>query len=774
MPSRFNNKPGFVILSSALLIGVMGGADAQTVAPVTAAKAGSTPPAVARPAATQATVGNPITAVLKAPASITKTVPKVEFLRDIAPILDRAGCSAAACHGKFGGRGGFQLSLMTLSPEDDYNPIVTGSRGRRIDFSNPANSLILLKATCTVTHAGGERFPVGSAYYNTVLRWIKQGAPFDEKDPRVQSVKVLPEKLTFKKVGDKQQVKVVATYTDGSKRDVTTQSVFMSSNSSVFGVTDKGLVAANRWGGAAIMARYLGVISPSFFTLPQVRNTPYPAVATNNIIDKLVVDNLKRLNIVPSPLCTDNEFIRRLSMDTIGRLATPEEIKAFLADTDPQKRSKLIDVLMDKPDFTDFRTLRLADLLRVNPTKLGTILGDRAAALYYEWIWNSVNTNKPWDQFAREIITARGSTYQNGPTNFYRIEREPNGRMENVGQAFLGVRLTCARCHKHPFDRWTTDHYWNFASFMGKVGITGGPLYDENVVYYSGGSQIINESVNGRNKGKVAPATFLGETVPVKTTADLTTALADWMTAPANPFFARAAVNRTWSFYFGKGIIDPVDDMRATTPENVPGLLDALSTELVGHKYDMKYLIRLILNSRAYQESGKSNETNVADDRYFSRFLPRPMPAQALLDMINQATGVKEQFTSFPDRARAIQTMVPVGNYFLDSFGQSHRDVLADIDPKLEPNLVQTLHMINSPYINDKIRNGSAIDEAIKGSKSDSETLSRLFVRALGREPTPTESAKTMPTLSENKDKKEAAQDIMWALLTSREFYFNH
>ncbi len=751
---RFKSSLPATICAAAAAVGVM----AQT------------PTKPAAPA--KVTVGSSSTAVKVAQAAAPK---KIEFLRDVSPILDRGGCSAAACHGKFGGRGGFQLSLMTMSPEDDFDPIVTASRGRRVDFSNPANSLILLKATMKVPHAGGERFTEGSPYYNTILNWIKQGAKFDDKDPRVVALKVLPDKTVFKKVGDKQQVKVVATYTDGGARDVTAQSVFMASNSAVIGVDAKGVVSPARWGGGAVMARYLGVITPSFFTLPQARKGPYPTIpTTSNIIDKLAADNLKRLNIIPSPLCNDNEFIRRVTMDTIGRLPTPVESQSFISNSDPQKRAKTIDTLLANPEFVDFRALRLADLLRVNPQKLGTILGDRAATLYYEWIWNSVDQNKPWDQFAKEILTARGSTYQVGPANFFRIEREANDRMENIGQAFLGVRMTCARCHKHPFDRWSTDHYWNFASFLGKVGVGGGPLYDENVVYYSPGAQVVNQSVNGRNKGKVAPATFLGEVTPAKSSPDMLVSLADWMTSPKNPFFARAAVNRLWSYYFGKGIIDPVDDMRATTPESVPGLLDALSTELIDTKYDMKHLIRLILNSRAYQESAKANDSNVADDRYFSRFLPRPMPAQALLDMINEATGSKEQFTSWPDRARAIQTTVPVGNYFLDAFGQSHRDVLADLNPKLEPNLVQTLHMINSPYINDKVRNGTAVDEALAGTKDDTEILNRLFIRTLGRPATDAEKAKTLPGLASAKVKKEAAQDILWALITSREFYFNH
>ncbi len=315
-----------------------------------------------------ATPASTVSTVASAAAKKATAPPKVEFLRDIAPILDRGGCSSAGCHGKFGGRGGFQLSLMTLSPEDDYDPIVTGSRGRRIDFSNPANSLLLLKATSEVSHAGGQRFAVGSPYYNTILNWIKQGAPFDDKDPRLVTLKVVPDKTVFKKTGQTQQIRVIAAYTDGSKRDVTAQSVFLSSNTAVLSVTDKGVVSATRWGGGAVLARYLGTIAPGFFTLPQSRKEPYPSVPTNNIIDKLVVDNLRRLNIVPSPLCTDSEFIRRVTLDTVGRLPDPSETRAFVSDADPQKRAKTIDALLAKPEFADFRTLRLSDQLLANPS----------------------------------------------------------------------------------------------------------------------------------------------------------------------------------------------------------------------------------------------------------------------------------------------------------------------------------------------------------------------------------------------------------------------
>jgi hypothetical protein len=708
-------------------------------------------------------------------ATAVKPAAHVEFLRDIAPILDRSGCSTAQCHGKFGGRGGFQLSLLTLSPEDDYDPIVTGGRGRRVNFARPEESLLLLKATGTISHGGGERFAVNSPQYRTLLRWIRQGAPFPATDPRLVSLKIVPKQVVLTKAGKPLPLKVFATYTDGTSRDVTRQTVFQSTDPGVIGVNDSGALTGLRWGGGAVMGRYLGVIAVSFATLPQVRKGTYPAVAVNNVIDKCVFDNLKHLNVVPSPLCNDAEFLRRVTLDTLGRLPTLDEMNAFAADARLDKRARVIDALLDRPEYVDFRTMRLADLLRVNPRKLGyTNASDRAAELYYEWIWNSVRANQPWDKFVHELLTARGSTCQVGPAAFYRVETAANDRMENIGQAFLGVRMSCARCHKHPFDRWTTDDYWNFAAFTNKIQLGGGKLYDESVVYYEPNAQLRNQSVNGRNKGKIAPPTFLGEKQPAPDSKDEIASLADWVTAPNNPFFARATMNRMWSYYFGRGIIQPVDDMRVTSPESVPGLLDALAKLLVDSKYDTKQVTRQILNSRAYQLSSIPNVSNKQDDHFFSHFAPRPMPAQVLLDIVNQATAAREQFTNFPERSRAVQASIPVGNSFLDAFGQSHREFLTDLNPKLEPNLVQTLTMINSNYIENKVRNGAAVAEIVKTTKSDEDLIRACYARTFCRQPNATELTKAQGLLQQAKDRKEGAQDLLWALVTAREFYFNH
>jgi hypothetical protein len=752
-------------LSALLASSVALMAAAQSVKPKAAA-----PPAASAPAST------PTTDLAGKPAE-KPAAKQVEFLRDVAPLLDRAGCSISECHGKFGGRGGLQISLLTLSPEEDYEPIVYGNRGRRINFADPAKSLFLLKAAFAVPHAGGMRFKVGSPEYNTILKWIQQGAPFSDKDPRLVTLVLKPGKTVLPKVGAKVQLRAIATYSDGTTRDVTAHSVFESTNDAVLGVTRDGLVSGKRWGGGAVMARYLGSVSAAFMTLPQARKGPYPTVAANNVIDRLVFSNLKGLNVLPSPLSTDDEFLRRVTLDTLGRLPTIEERDAFVKDTRTDKRVKLVDSLLDRPEFADYRTYLLADLLRVNPRKLGNgngTLSERSAVLFHEWIWKSVRDNKPWDQFARELVTARGSTYQVGPANFYRVERSANDRMENIGQAFLGVRMSCARCHKHPFDRWTTDDYWNFAAWTGKVTQRGGRLEDELVIEYAHGGQVRNQSVNGKNRGKVAPPTFLGDGKPVTEAKDYVLEFADWMTKPENPFFARATVNRLWSYYFGKGIIHPVDDMRATSPESVPGLLDALAKELVNRKWDVKHVIRLILNSRTYQATSVPNESNRQDDRFFSRFQPKPMPAPVLLDMINAATGADERFGSFPERARAVQAEVPNRSTFLTAFGQSHREFLADINPELEPNLVQTLLMINSPYIENKIKNGKTAADVAKAAQSDEELVDQLYLRTLNRPPTTVERSRAVGLLKTAKDRKESAQDLLWALVSSREFYFNH
>ena len=702
------------------------------------------------------------------------------FLKDIAPILDKQGCSAGLCHGKFGGQGGLNLSLLTLNPESDYEPIVHHNRGRRINLLDPEQSLLYLKPTGQIPHEGGVRFGANSDEAETILRWISAGAPFSPDEPRLEKLEIAPSESTFTAVGETKQLKVLARFTDGSVEDVTEQAVYESKDEPVASVTESGLVTSERWGGTAILARYLGVVSSSFITVPrEADGKPYPEILTNNFIDEFVAAKLKKLNVRPSELSSDSEFIRRVYLDTVGKLPTSDEVTEFLDDSNPEKRSHLIDTLMETEAWVNMRTLKLADMLRVHPRRLGNgDFGETPATLFHEFIQDSVAKNKPYDQFVYDILTARGSTYLHGPANYYRIERQPSGRAETTAQVFLGIRLSCARCHKHPFDEWTTDDYWNFAAFTGKVDTRGGGLYQELVVYHNPGGRVINQSVQG-NRGQVAQPTFLGgETLPEAHRADAITHLAKWMTADSNPYFAKATVNRLWSYYFGRGIVDPVDDMRATTPASVEGLLEALAEEFVRSGYDTKHIIKLILNSRTYQFSAAPNETNELDDRFFSRFMPRPLMAQVLLDVLNDVTGSSEKYGRLPEGTRVIELPLPVSSRFLNLFGRSDREFLGNLDPLLEPTLTQALHIINSNYVNSKLksRNGTITQllEPKTGEKMQPEALVKeLYLMTLSRHPSETELETAMTHLADDSTRREGTEDILWALISSRSFLFN-
>ena len=495
----------------------------------------------------------------------TKAAPP-QFLRDVSPILDKKGCSVAACHGKFGGRGGLQLSLLTLTPADDYDPLVRGGRGRRVNLIEPEKSLLLMKATNKTPHMGGERFATTSPEYRTIRDWIAAGAPYnDETDAKLEKLTVSPAQFTLQKVGQTVALKVVASFSDGTSQDVTAKANYETTDPAVVAVDERGTITGKRWGGAAVVVRYLGTVHAASLSLPREDTAPYPKLTPGNLVDELVYANLKRLNVQPSRPANDSEFLRRVSLDLRGVLPAPEESEKFLADKAPDKRPKLIDAFLDSPEFVDMRVLRLGDMLRVHPRNLGNnISGERSAALFTEWLKDSVTKNVPYDQFVKQILMARGSSFTNGPTNFYRIDRNPDERMETTAQAFLGQRMACARCHKHPFDRWTTDDYWNFAAFMGRVGTRNANLDGEADIFYNPNGQVTNQSITGRNRDKIAPPTLLGTGSPIDpaqlrptrngSAPDLIATLADWVVSRDNPYFAKATVNRVWSHYLGRGI----------------------------------------------------------------------------------------------------------------------------------------------------------------------------------------------------------------------------
>ena len=711
-------------------------------------------------------------------ADVNATEPSVKFLKDIAPILDKQGCSAGMCHGKFGGQGGLNLSLLTLNPESDHEPIVHHNRGRRINLLEPDQSLFYLKPTGQVPHEGGLRFDPNSDEGLTILRWIKAGAPFSNDEPRLRKLEIEPSSFVLSDVGQASQLKVLAHFSDGSVEDVTEKAVYESKDAPVAEVSPTGEVTSVRWGGTAIIARFLGVVDASFVTIPRASEigaaSQDPEFTPNNFIDEFVLAKLKKLNIRPSALTTDDVFIRRVYLDTVGRLPTPDEVRTFLENTSSDKRTHLIDMLLDTPEWVNLRTLKLADMLRIHPRGLGNgSFGERGATLFHQWVHDAVAENRPYNKVVEELITARGSTYQHGPPNYYRIEGQPSGRAETTAQVFLGIRLSCARCHKHPFDQWTTDDYWDFAAFTGKVGIRGGEIYNEQVVYYDPTGRVINQSVQG-NRGEVALPTFLGgESLDPNYQGNVLQALADWMTSSTNPYFAKATVNRIWSHYFSRGIVDPVDDMRATTPPSVEGLLEALADDFVQSGFDAKHIIRRILNSRTYQLSAEPNETNHLDDRFFSRFYPRPMMAQVLLDVLNDVTETGEKYGRYPTGTRAVALPLPVSSRFLSLYGRSDREFLGDLDPKLEPTLTQALHMINSSYIHKKLRNSNGVlTRLIKESPDNRKLVAELYLNTLSRFPTDEELETAEFYIAESPKRRAGCEDLLWALISSRAFIF--
>ena len=466
--------------------------------------------------------------------------------------------------------------------------------------------------------------------------------------------------------------------------------------------------------------------------------------------------------------------MRRVYLDTVGRLPTPDEVKAFLADTNPDKRPRLIDMLLDTQEWVNLRTLKLADMLRIHPRQLGNaFVGETGATLFHEWVHDAVAENRPYDTFVRELITARGSTSLYGPPNYYRIERQPAGRAETTAQVFLGIRLSCARCHKHPFDQWTTDDYWNFAAFNGKIRIQGGELYNEQVISYNPNGRVINQSVEG-NRGEVALPTYLGgESLAPNYQGDVLEALATWITSTTNPYFAKATLNRIWSHYFSRGIVDPVDDMRATTPPSVEGLLEALANDFVQSGFDTKHIIRRILNSRTYQLSAEPNETNQLDDRFFSRFYPRPMMAQILLDVVNDVTEITEKYGRYERGTRSVELPLPVSSRFLSLYGRSSREFLGDLDPKLEPTLTQALYMINSRDIHQKLRSSTGVLTRLMKEKSDNrELVDELYLSTLSRFPTDEELEAAEAYIAESPKRRSGCEDLLWALVSSRSFIF--
>ncbi|MBL9084381.1 MAG: DUF1553 domain-containing protein [Planctomycetales bacterium] len=700
---------------------------------------------------------------------------QLNFELDVMPILTVAGCNGGPCHGKSRGQNGFQLSLLGFDAEFDFNSIVKHARGRRVQPSAPDTSLLLLKGAGVLPHGGGVRLPIDGENYKTIRRWVSAGMPrATEKDPKLIGIEVSPrDKILPAKA--RQQLKVTARYSDGSTRDVTRLTAYQSNESPVAAIDQVGLVTAGALPGeTAIMARYMNHIAVFNVAVPlsgKVEHETYAALPRRNFIDDLVWKRLERLGIVPSPPCDDATFLRRASLDVIGRLPTSDEVRKFLADKSADKRTKLIDDLLARPEYADFWANKWADLLRPNPYRVGI----KATYAYDQWIRESFRENKPYDQFVTELVGARGSTFRDGATVLFRDRRTPEETTTLVCQLFLGVRLDCARCHHHPFEVWGQDEFFGTAAFFGRVGYKGtgisAPISgSEEFIYYKGSGEVLHPLT-----GAVVPPKPLTGSLELKPGEDPRPAFARWMTSPDNPYFAQVAVNRVWSELMGRGIVDPVDDIRATNPPTNPELLAALAQEFRNQKFDHKKLLRTILTSHVYELSSLPNPRNTWDLKNYSRHYRRRLRAETLLDAVCDVTGIPEEFAAMPERSRAMQLWTHrVSNLFLDSFGRPDPNQDPPCERVSDSTLVQSLHLMNSPGLHKKVTHDKGLAaRLVAAGGSPEEWVEELYLATYNRYPTDAERRAAAGLFSADRTKHRAiAEDLLWALINSPEFTF--
>ena len=704
---------------------------------------------------------------------------QVTFLRDVAPILNKVGCTSGPCHGAAKGKNGFKLSLRGYDPEFDYQALLYDLSGRRFNRSDPGRSLMLAKPTQEVAHGGGLRIEPGSKYYQTVFNWIAQGVPFgDPAKDKVERIEMQPPAVELAKPGLEQQVRVVAHYLDGAVRDVTKEAVIASNIPDTADVSADAVVKGARIGEATMLVRYEG----KFGTVPVTVLNPKPgfvwkALPQNNYIDQLIDAKLQRLRIQPAAAADDATFLRRVSEDLTGQLPTAEEARAFLADGTPSrlKRSRMIDTLLARKSYVDHFTLKWGDLLQ-NSRKY---LGDKAAWEFREWIRESIASNKPYDQFVREMLTARGSTNENPATNYFRVTRDAKPTMEKTTQVFLGVRMVCTQCHDHPFERWTQNQYYEMTSFFSTVGLRPGFESGEEIVYDKRDDYDVRHPKDDRvmrPKFLVAATTASLAPMPLPAGADRRKAFAEWITSKENPFFAKSMANRMWSYFLGKGIIDPVDDIRASNPPANEALLDALTKDFKDHNYDLKHLIRTIVNSRIYQAGIETNEWNESDNTNFSHAVPRRLNAEQLMDALTQATGVRPAFPEVPADTKAEEFPDPhVGkDGFLDLFGRPQRESACECERKTDLSLPQALNLVNGRTISDAIADPAGrIAKVLIAGADDRALLQELYLATLSRAPTPTELDRGITYLRGGESRAARAQDLLWALVNSKAFLYN-
>jgi hypothetical protein len=708
------------------------------------------------------------------------------FRNHVQPVLAKAGCSSGACHGAAAGQNGFKLSLRGYDNEGDYLVLTRSALGRRVIPSDPGRSLMLLKPTTAVAHKGGKRFEVDSIDYKVLADWIASGTPGPKQDDaRIQKIEIIPSAVTVKN-GDTQQLLVLATFSDGHTEDVTHWTKFNAANGTVTQVDDEGRVKVIGNGEGAITAWYLSRIAIATVTVPftnQIATRVFTKAKRRNFIDDLVLEKLRSLNIPPSPRCTDTEFIRRAYLDTIGVLPTEKQTREFLANKSSSKRDQLIDELLQRPEFVDYWSHKWSDLLLVSTKKLKP----GAMWSYYNWIRENVAANTHWDNFARQIVTATGSTFENGAGNFYILHDDPKALAETTSQAFLGMSVACAKCHNHPMEKWTNDQYYKFANLYARVHTKSANGDGEAIVFTVSEGNLVQPLT-----GKPQPPTPLdGTAIPMDSPEDRRRHLADWLVSRDNPYFSRAIVNRVWANFYGVGLVEAVDDLRVTNPSSNEKLLSATAKYLADQKFDLKVLMRTILQSETYQRSSESLPANVADTRFYSRYYPRRLMAEVLFDAVSQVTDTASdsnfagstadyggQSVPFPKGWRAMQLPdTRVNSYFLKAFGRPDRTITCECERTADPSMSQVLHISNGDTINKKLEaKDNEISKLLKGKTPPDKLVEHAYLSALCRFPSEPEKKKIISVLTETKpdELRPTVEDVYWALLSSKEFLFNH
>ena len=714
----------------------------------------------------------------------------LSFRHDVLPVLSKAGCNSGGCHGALAGKGGFRLSLNAYDPATDHYNITRENRGRRIEFADPARSLFVIKPTAAVRHKGGKFLHEDSDDYKLLIEWIQQGAPGPSTDDTELNRIELSPALSQLNKGDTQPLTVHAFFSDGTKRDVTRWARFTPTDATIAEVDEAtGLAKVIGYGEGAISVWYSGQIALARITSPWPSVIPdevFARTPKRNVIDKRVIEQLRRLNLKPSKPSSDSEFIRRVYLDVVGMLPTPQETKAFLADTSETKRDDLIEKLLAQPEFVDYWAYRLSDLFLISSKKLRPL----ALKAYYDWLRGEIEKIPPWDQLVRQVVAAKGDTLKNGAANFYSIHQDPETMAENVSQAFMSLSINCAKCHNHPLEKWTNDQYYSFANLFARVRAKG---WGGDARSGDGARTLFiadrGDLIQPRT-GKPQPAAPLdGQAIASDSTEDRREALADWLTSPENPYFTRSIANRVWANFFGRGIVEPVDDLRISNPASNEPLLQAISEHLAKNDYDLKSLMRLILRSETYRRSSTPLPENEGDQKYYSRYYPRRLMAEVLQDAITSVTRVSPKYNRitlsdgstegtslYREGTRALQLSdSAVTSYFLKTFGRNEREITCECERSNKPSMVQVLHLSNGDTLNNNLRSKqSRVNTMI--TQSNGDIIDEAYLLCLSRRPSDSERKRLQNIfeVAPETERRGVAEDLFWALMTSREFLFQH